>query len=129
MRILVCGSRDWTDRDAVRCALALATTLGEYEETIVVHGGARGADSIAHEVAGEMGFVREVHEAEWDRDGKAAGPIRNDKMAKLGAGLCLAFWDGQSRGTLDMIQRATRHGIPVRIVPRHIDEQHERNRR
>jgi hypothetical protein len=116
MRIIVCGSRDWNDRNAIRCAL-VATTLDAYEETIVVHGGARGADAFAHEVAGEMGFVREVHEAEWNSNGKAAGPIRNEEMAKLGADLCLAFWDGQSRGTLDMIQRATRHGIPVRIVP------------
>ena len=60
----------------------------------------------------------ERHPADWDRHGKGAGPIRNRAMAKSGADRCLAFWDGESRGTLDMITVATKHGIPVRIVPK-----------
>jgi hypothetical protein len=119
VRILVCGSRDWTDSGAIAAALGHASALANSGRLIVVHGAARGADSIAATIAREWGVECEAHPAEWDTHGKAAGPIRNDKMAKLGADLCLAFWDGQSRGTLDMIQRATKHGIPVRIVPNH----------
>jgi len=53
----------------------------------------------------------------WDRQGNAAGPMRNKRMADLGAVLCLAFPKGESRGTWDCIKRANRAGIPVRIVP------------
>jgi hypothetical protein len=117
MRVIVCGCRDWADRRAIEGALGYAATLANGDPLTVVHGGASGADAIAATIAREWGVACEAHPAEWNTLGNAAGPIRNEHMAKLGADLCLAFWDGQSRGTLDMIQRATKHGIPVRIVP------------
>lgn len=59
-------------------------------------------------------------EANWDRFKTAAGPIRNEKMAKYAAGvdrkMLIAFWDGQSKGTGSMIDLAKKHGIEVYIV-------------
>lgn len=52
--------------------------------------------------------------ADWRKHGKAAGPIRNDEMARY-ADQLIAVWDGQSRGTRDMIDRAERYGLKVYV--------------
>ncbi|MBO0676900.1 DUF2493 domain-containing protein [Mycolicibacterium sp. S2-37] len=121
MRVLITGSRDLTDYDAV------ATLLDEYltrailagDTLTVVHGKARGADSHASTWCWAHGpghpgvIIEEAHPADWDTHGKAAGIMRNDKMVKLGADVCLAFPRGESRGTRDCIRRAECAGIPV----------------
>jgi len=110
--VIVCGSRGWSDRAAIAARLEPLTEVG----AVVVHGGARGADRIAGEVAVELGLELEVHPADWDQYGKRAGYVRNVRMARLGADLCIAFWDGASRGTQSMIGAAHKHGIPVEVV-------------
>lgn len=85
-------------------------------DTVIVHGACpRGADRIAHEEAERLEFVIEQHPAHWNQFGKRAGFIRNEEMAVAGAHRLLAFWDGKSRGTRDMINRAMEHGIPVEV--------------
>lgn len=75
-----------------------------------------GVDRIAYQEAQKLGLLVEPHPAFWDaHPGRSAGFVRNEEMAALGADLCIAFWDGRSNGTYDMIQRATRHGIPTEI--------------
>jgi len=113
-RVIVCGSRRFHDREL------MASVLSELQidrgwTPLIVHGAARGADRIAGEEAGKLGFHTEEHPADWDRLGKAAGFIRNEEMAALGASLCIAFWDGKSRGTWDMVERAKKHGIDWEI--------------
>lgn len=111
MRVIVCGSRSWEDWTAI------AERLGRLPaDSVVVHGGAKGADEIAARCALRLHLTIESHPAEWDRLGKSAGRVRNEKMALLGADLCIAFWDGESRGTKDMIDRCHAHRIPVEIV-------------
>lgn len=109
-RVIVCGSRDWTDRNAI--AERLADLPGD---TVVVHGAARGADRIAGQEAQKLGLLVEEHPADWNLHRKRAGFIRNEQMAKLGADLCLAFWDGRSRGTAMMVDLAEKHGIPLEL--------------
>lgn len=108
-RVIVCGSRNWIDRELI------ATVIREHKERrddlVIVHGAARGADRIADEEARRLGVFTEAHPAEWDRFGKAAGHIRNEHMASLGAAKVEAFWDGESRGTWSMIEAAKRHLI------------------
>lgn len=116
-RILVTGSRDWTDKPLLRKTLQTAwTELGSNPHAIVVHGGARGADALAGEVARALELAVETHPADWKRFGKKAGPIRNSHMVSLGAELCLAFPLGQSPGTWGCIKLAEQAGIPVRII-------------
>ena len=55
------------------------------------------------------------HPADWERHGKAAGPIRNAEMADVSDAL-IAFWDGQSCGTKSMIELAKRKGLQVAVV-------------
>lgn len=115
MRILITGSRDWADRDVIRRALIRAGQDAHVhpQGVTVVHGGARGADQIAGELAGEFGCMVEVHRADWDRYGKAAGHRRNAEMVALGADVCLAFPLGESRGTRGCMALAEKAGIPV----------------
>jgi hypothetical protein len=110
-RVLVTGSRYWRDRDVVRERLAKLPRT-----TIIVHGAARGLDTIAYEVARELGFDDEPHPADWARHGKGAGVIRNGEMVALGAHLCLAFPTGTSIGTWDCVRRAQAAGITVEII-------------
>ncbi len=114
MRILVCGCRTWHDARTIERAMFAAAA------TVIIHGDAAGADTIAGRIATELhGTPVEVYPAKWDTLGRAAGPIRNTRMLVEGKpDLVLAFWDGESRGTLDMIKQATAAGVPVRITPR-----------
>lgn len=115
-RILITGSRNWTDWDEVAYALMDATPRPYDYRYIIVHGGARGADTIAAAWAKSWGMEVEVHPADWRTHGKAAGPIRNQKMVDLGAHVCLAFPQPKSVGTWDCVRRAKAAGIPVTIT-------------
>ena len=112
MRVLVCGSRGWTDYDAV---LRRLTQIEERRPTIV-HGAAVGADTMADRAAMTLNLTVERYPADWATYGKRAGFIRNEQMLDTGVGLVIAFWDGQSRGTQHTIERAKRRGIPVEVI-------------
>ena len=112
-RVLVTGSRDWDRPDVL--AYALGYALGELGPFILVHGAARGADTMAATLHEQYGFTSEPHPANWESLGKRAGFVRNAEMVDLGADLCLAFWDGKSRGTKHTIGLARKAGIPTRV--------------
>lgn len=115
-RFIVCGSRTWKDEQAVKETICSLVT--HHGDVTIVHGGCpTGADSFASKHARSRGAKEEPYYANWNKYGNSAGPIRNEHMAKLGAVECIAFWDGESRGTLDMIRAAVRNGIRVRILP------------
>lgn len=110
-RVIVCGSRTWDDE------FWLASRLAQLPAgSVIVQGGARGADRIAQKAARRLGFKVERFPADWETHGKAAGPIRNQQMLDAGADLVLAFWDGDSRGTQDMVTRAKLALVPVEII-------------
>lgn len=130
-RVIVTGSRDWDDPQAVYDALN--PLLDGHDRLIVVHGGCpTGADFYA---AGWTWAARyqhgadrvwaEVHRAQWQRHGNRAGPIRNSLMIALGAGLCVVFAGPcteaahaarrphVSHGTEDCADKAQAAGIPI----------------
>ena len=112
MRVLVCGGRDYYDAETMEKVLANCLVP---DTDVVIHGGARGADALAGDIAGRvLGFPVEVYPADWYSHGKAAGPIRNQKMLDTGIDLVLAFPGG--RGTADMIRRARKAGVKVRKI-------------
>ncbi len=117
LRIIVTGCRDWSNREAIVCATVFEA-LGNWSSVTVVVGDANGADALAADVAKQRGWLVERHYADWGNYGKAAGPKRNAAMVASGADLCLAFWDGESRGTLNCISQCVAAGIPVRITAR-----------
>lgn len=113
-RVIVCGGRDFADRELIARTLYQALDVRSTDQTVVVHGAARGADRLAAEIAENWGLATEAHPADWKAHGKGAGPVRNEEMARLGADLCIAFPGGA--GTADMVRRAEAHGIPVMRV-------------
>ena len=106
MKILVCGSRDWTDRQFINAALKQHCSAGD----ILIHGDCRGADLLAESVGLRLGMHVIACKANWRFYKNSAGPIRNGIMASLNPDLVIAFHDNflESKGTKDMIEKATR---------------------
>lgn len=75
----------------------------------------RGADKFALQWReGTLGIELDPYPADWDRHGRSAGPRRNQEMAETSDCL-LAFWDGKSKGTRNMIQLALDYGLEVHV--------------
>jgi hypothetical protein len=91
MKVLICGDRNWTDKVTIQEWLLKLKDEG-YDT--VIEGEARGADIIARKEAEKLGFNVLKHPADWDKHGKAAGPIRNREMLDLNPELVLAFHPG-----------------------------------
>ena len=108
MKVLVCGGRGFADFHL------LEETLNSLDITVLISGGAVGADSLAEHWAKKHEVTHVVMPAKWKLHGKAAGPIRNRNMIKLMPDLVVAFPGGS--GTRDMISVAKERNIPVQIV-------------
>jgi hypothetical protein len=115
--ILACGSRDYRDRSVIYLALAaqqwkwIEEREVEQEPILVIHGGARGADTLAGQCAAELGYEVKAFPADWDQYGKRAGILRNLQMLDEQPDLVLAF--GEGRGTNHTVAEAKRRNIPV----------------
>ena len=109
MRVLVCGGRNFQDQ-----AYLYKMLNAEHKRiniTLLIEGGANGADSLARTWAIERGIPYETHRAKWKEYGKAAGSVRNSVMLKVGLPeLVIAFPGGV--GTADMLYKAKMAGIP-----------------
>lgn len=133
LRVLVCGGRtfgvvtefdDFGDptpaddarawREHMELVFALEQIKADKGISVVIHGYAQGADSLARIwVEGTNGEVLHApFRADWRTHGKAAGPIRNQRMIDEGKpDLVVAFPGG--KGTADMVRRAAAAGLPV----------------
>jgi hypothetical protein len=132
-KVQITGDRKWDDWEIIFRELSRFNPA----ETIIIHGDADGADSIAGMIAEEMGFEVIPMPAHWRHNcdqwvlrygpcppdckeycGVGAGPIRNRKMAKLNADLVLAFHKNikKSKGTKDMVEVCEKKGMEVRII-------------
>ena len=109
MKVLVCGGRDYSDRVAVWYTL---DAFGPPPITFVISGMAKGADTFAAQWARRFLIPLQEIPANWQRDGKAAGPIRNQQMLTEGKPDAVIAFPG-GRGTADMVRRAERAGVPV----------------
>ena len=111
MMVLVCGGRGHTDRDYVW------RELNRIDEkrgpiSVVIHGYASGVDSQAMKWARACGRKVFGFRADWRKHGRAAGPIRNQRMLDEGKpDLVVAFPGG--RGTADMVRRAKAAGVEM----------------
>lgn len=115
MKVLICGDRHWTDRELIRSWLS---KLQDWRYDTVLEGKANGADSIAGEEAKRMGMTVLEFPAEWEKYGRAAGPIRNRQMLDQLPDFVVAFHDdlSKSRGTADTVKEARKRGIEVMVV-------------
>lgn len=83
----------------------------------IVSGHAPGADMLGEKFAKAFGYPLKIFPADWEKYGRAAGPIRNEQMARYTAeadrGMLIAFPVGESRGTRNMIKLAKQYGLEV----------------
>lgn len=116
-RLIIAGSRNFNDfallsQQVTQYIHECDFTMNNLE---IVSGGARGADTLGERYAKEHSLPFFRCEAEWDKYGRAAGPIRNEKMAKYATHL-IAFLGNNSRGTQNMINQAKKIGIPYKVI-------------
>ena len=111
MRIIIAGSRtiDQVGFDQVISQCTWAT-----EAESIVSGGALGVDQLAEAWASAIGIPVIRYSPDWKRFGRGAGIIRNRTMVE-NADALLAIWDGQSRGTKQIIQYAQAQGLRVEV--------------
>ena len=115
-KLIIAGGRDFNDHARLTEVMRkgwLGPLRGK--QVSVVCGKARGADASGEQFARALGLHVYEFPADWNTHGKRAGFMRNADMAHFADGL-LAFWDGESRGTDNMIQQMKRLGKPVKVV-------------
>jgi len=114
MKVLVCGGRDYTDLPKL-CDV-LDDMHAKSQITLIIHGAARGANKLASYWAKSRGVEQRAFPADWQKHGKAAGPIRNLQMLEEGQpDLCIAFPTG-GPGTRNMIGHAKQKIGVSRVV-------------
>jgi hypothetical protein len=113
MKVVVCGSRDWTDGETMGLRLRKLPT-----DAIIIQGECDGADVMARDLALNYGFEVVGFYPAWKKYGKPAGPKRNIKMLNTNPSLVLAFHNDldQSKGTKHIVAEARRRGIKVEVI-------------
>ena len=114
MKVLVCGGRNYADRDHLNAELD--RLHAERGFTQVIAGGARGADTLAEEWAKARGLPCDVYRADWKGLGRKAGPIRNERMLHEGRPALVVAFEG-GRGTAHMCRIAREAGVEVIEIP------------
>ena len=120
-RVLVTGSRSWTD--AATIASALAGQWGDGRAVLISGACPTGADRIAEQVWARWGGHIERHSADWRSFGRSAGFRRNAAMVAAGAAVCLAFIQDGSRGACHTAGLAEAAGIPTHRYTQHTADQ------
>ena len=120
-RIIIAGSRQFNDYEKMlktldELGIHLINTIDPIE---IISGHAPGADTLGERFAKAYDYPLKIFPAEWDKYGKAAGPIRNEQMAKYASeadrGILIAFPIGESKGTRNMIKLAEQYGLETYI--------------
>lgn len=110
MKVIIAGGRDIHDYELV----VDAVQESQFDIDTVISGGANGVDALGEKYSEEMNLNLKIFNADWATHGRAAGPIRNRKMAE-NADALIAIWDGKSRGTKNMIETAQKKGLLVYV--------------
>jgi hypothetical protein len=117
VRLIVAGGRTFRDTDLLYTTLNdLSLEAHRSGHTLrIVSGTARGADTMGEDWAAIANVPVDKYPANWRDYGRGAGHIRNRRMAE-NADMLVAFWDGRSRGTANMIKVATELGLRVKVI-------------
>ncbi len=115
MKVIIAGGRKFDDYDLLCKVCDHALSLQLHSDIEIVSGAADGADLLGEKYASDKNYALMRFPADWKKYGKSAGYRRNDEMAKYADAL-IAFWDGKSKGTKNMIDKAKLNGLKVKIV-------------
>ena len=110
MKYVVAGGRDFSNEGTMLGVLAHMLVPGD----LVISGTAKGADVLGEKCADYLQIPIKRMPADWETHGKAAGHIRNLQMAQEADGL-IAFWDGKSKGTKNMIENAHKARLETHV--------------
>lgn len=112
-RVIIAGGRDFKDYPTLH---AVCDHMLQHKEEVEIVSGAypSGADELGRIYAIDKGYPYKPFPPDWDKYGKAAGPIRNRKMAEY-AEAAIVFWDGKSDGSKDMIFQAKLRGLKLKV--------------
>lgn len=114
MKVIIAGGRDFDNFRLL--STKVNSILCEITSDIeIVCGCAKGADDLGRKYAKNLGYKIKEFPADWDAHGKFAGVKRNREMAEYADAL-IAFWDGKSKGTKNMIEEAKKRGLKVRVI-------------
>lgn len=114
-KVIIAGGRDFNNYQLLFTKCCRILDNHKTTEVQIVSGTAKGADTLGERFAKETNTPLKRFPANWDLYGKSAGVIRNSDMADYADAL-IAFWDGKSRGTKNMIAEARLRGLPVRVI-------------
>jgi hypothetical protein len=122
MKVMVCGSRGWTDAHAIEQRLDALRDHRPSPTFRLIVGTDRkgvGADSIARDWALRRGVTLDEFPPDVTLPSPQRFHVRNDAMLNENPDIVLAFWDGESPGTSSVINKAYKRGIvtEVRIAP------------
>lgn len=136
VRIIIAGGRDFINYkyledsalkvihqlecNNIKTGLNTSDMEKERKQIKIISGKARGADTLGERFGIKCGFEIKEFPADWNKHGKSAGFIRNEEMAKFASsenvyGVLIAFWDGKSKGTMNMIDCAKHYGLELHI--------------
>jgi hypothetical protein len=109
MKVAVIGSRSFNDYEKLK------DTLSKINLSLIVSGGANGADKLGEQYANENNIPTKIFLPDWEKHGRVAGFLRNTDIINE-AELVVAFWDQTSTGTKDSIEKAEKQGKKVIII-------------
>lgn len=111
IKVLICGDRKYINKELIEQFI-----ISLPDDSVIIEGEAKGADSIARDIALQHGLKVEKYPANWETYGKAAGPIRNAQMLKEGnPDIVVGYHDDiyNSKGTLNMLKIAKKANKPT----------------
>lgn len=111
-KVIIAGGRDFTDWER------MVREIGVFDQwrggnAEIVSGTAKGADALGERLASTWSWDLKRFPADWSK-GKHAGFVRNMEMAQY-ADVLVAFWDGESKGTKNMIANALKEGLEIHV--------------
>ena len=116
LSVLIAGSRTF---DNYKLLSDICKTLANGNDLRIISGAAKGADTLARKFAEENNYEYIEMPADWGKYGKRAGYIRNqqmhEKLCQYDERLCIAFWDGESKGTQHNFGLAEKFQTPIVI--------------
>lgn len=123
-RVIIAGNREFNDYDMLRRCVdtILHDDFAAHTPLEFVSGHAHGADELGEkyfhkQINGTGDYKLTLFPADWGKYGRSAGPIRNREMVNYAGddGVLIAFWDGTSPGTRNVINEAIEHGLEVHV--------------
>lgn len=126
--LAIVGSRNFNDYDAFcdKLNMFVASIGGIQKINKIVSGGAGGADKMAERFARENKIELQVFAADWNRYGRAAGPMRNSQIVEAATHM-VAFPSKDGRGTQDSLRKA-RKKMPTANIVEHVVEEIVQNK-